>query len=150
MSGEETLLTRLRSAFDVVDPVPSAAYEAAVASLALRNADALLAELVADSLLADSAVRTGPATGPRLLTFTAGDLSIEVEVADHGVSRRLLGQLVPPQAAEIDVHWDGGTAKVSTDSLGRFSIESVPGGLVSLVCQVQDQVRPVATSWVSI
>ncbi|MQA01468.1 MAG: hypothetical protein GEV07_01645 [Streptosporangiales bacterium] len=150
MSGEEAVLARLGSAFDAVDPVPLAAYEAAVAGLALRDVDAELAELAADSVLADSGVRTRPATGPRLLTFTAGELSIEVEVADDGARRRLLGQLVPPQPAEIDVHWDGGASTVTTDQLGRFSVVSVPAGLVSMVCQLTDPARRVATSWVSI
>lgn len=150
MTTDEALLGGLAAAFETVDPVPLAAYRVAVDGLAWRDPDTALAELVADSLLTATAARSRPASGPRLLTFTVGQLSVEVEVAEVGDTRSLLGQLVPPQPADIDVHWPDGTTSVTADQLGRFSVESVPAGLVSLVCQLRDAPHRVATSWVTL
>lgn len=150
MTTEEAVLARLGSAFDTIDPVPLAAIEAAVASLSWRDPDTALAELVADSLTAASDVRTRPEAGPRLLTFESDSLTVEVEVADLGETRRLVGQLVPPQRAEVDVHSDTGATRVVADDLGRFTVDSVPGGLVSLVCHLSSPPTRVATSWLAV
>lgn len=150
MTTEEALLVRLGSVFETVDPVPFAAQEAAVQSLSWRDPDAALAELVLDSLTAPATIRTRPATGPRLLTFAAGELSIEVEVADLGDSCRLLGQVVPPQPAEVEVRWKGGHVSVVADELGRFSAGPVPRGPISLACSLSNRVHRVVTSWVTV
>src|SRR5690606_21125006 len=129
MTTEEALLTRLGSALDAVDPVPDAALAAAYESLSWHDPDAALAELVLDSLTASASVRARPDTGPRLLTFTAGELSIEVEVAGTGEHCRLVGQVVPPQPASVEVRWKGGSTDVTADELGRFSVDAVPRGM---------------------
>lgn len=150
MPTDQALLARLRSAFETVDPAPTDVVGLARASLSWRDADAALAELVADSLTDADLARTRRARGPRLLTFQADGLTIEIEVAEDGASRRLLGQLVPPSRAEVVVRWPGGHKRVDSDEIGRFSVSAVPAGQVSLSCTLEHATRPVATSWVSI
>lgn len=150
MTTDHALLAHLGSAFEILDPVPREAIESARGSLGWRNPDAALAELVADSLIDTAQVRTGRAPGPRLLTFEAGTLSIEVEVAEEGDRRRLLGQLVPPARADVVIRWLGGQISTQADEIGRFSASDVPAGQVSLSCTPERATEPVATSWVTI
>src|SRR5215204_6307751 len=83
------------------DPVPAALVGAARASFTWRTIDAELAELTSDSALDAAAVRSTRA--PRLLTFTAGETTLVVQVAPlaagQETERRLLGQLVAPRPA---------------------------------------------------
>lgn len=150
MTTDHALLAQLRTAFAAADPVPLDALEIARESLFWRDPDAALAGLVADSLTDTAPVRTRRAGGPRLLTFDADGLTIEIEVAEDGETRRLLGQLVPPSRAEVVVRWTNGETLVYADELGRFSASDIPAGQVSLSCSLEEATRPVATSWVSI
>jgi hypothetical protein len=145
---DDALLRELHVLFEDIDPVPPEVTAAAVASLTWRTIDAELAELVDDSVLSSSpGIRSSG--GPRLVTFEAPELSVVVEVAEIGSVRHLLGQLVPPQAGEVDIRHPSGSTTVQADELGRFTVEGVPGGPVSLVCRLGSG-RDVATSWVSV
>lgn len=147
MTNDDALLTQLRSALETVDPVPPEALALARASLAWRDPDAVLAELIADSLVEGSTVRARQDLGPRLLTFHADDLTIEIEVAKHGDTRRVLGQLVPAGRAEVTVRWTDGTMNVQADHIGRFSASGIPAGPVSFRCIPEGSTRAVSTSW---
>ncbi|MBO0827196.1 MAG: hypothetical protein J2P24_05380 [Streptosporangiales bacterium] len=150
MTIDQALLAQLRSAFESADPVPPEAVAIARSSLSWRDPDTALADLIADSLMDAAQVRTRRAGGPRLLTFEAAGLVIEVEVAEDGESRRLLGQLVPPSRAEVVVTWPNGQISVNADEIGRFSASDIPAGQVSLTCTLEDATVPVTTSWVNI
>lgn len=150
MTTDHALLARLGSTFDATDPVPQEVVALARTSLSWRDPDVALAELVADSLTDAALVRTRRAGGPRLLTFEAAGLTIEVEVAEDGGRRRLLGQLVPPSRAEIVVRWANGQRHVDADEIGRFSASGIPAGQVSLSCTLSQTAKPVTTSWVTI
>lgn len=150
MTTDHSLLARLRSTFETVDPVPPDALDVARTSLSWRDPDAALAELVADSLTDAASVRSRRAGGPRLVTFEADGLTIEVEVAEDGETRRLLGQLVPPSRAEVVVRWSNGHTSVNADEIGRFSASGIPAGLLSLTCTLEHATRAVATSWIRI
>lgn len=150
---DEALLRRLAQMFDE-DPLPSEAIELAKASFGLRTIDAELAALTADSYVdsAAFAVRAGgSADEPRLLTFEAGDLAVEVEARVTGAHRRLLGQLIPAAPARIEVRQAGApeTRSVHADDLGRFVIENVNPGPVSLTCHRPGR-RSVATEWTAL
>jgi hypothetical protein len=147
---DEGLLQELRAAARRLDPPPASVLEAARASLTWRTIDADLAALEFDSAVdaAATAVRSGE--GPRLLTFSAPGLSIEVEVSPIGPRRQLVGQLVPAQPARIDVRHAGGVSTVQADQLGRFGVDAVSAGPVSLRCHlggVPSSV-PVVTEWI--
>lgn len=150
MSTDHALFGQLRSIFEAADPVPPDAMEIARASLSWRDPDAALAKLIADSLTEATSVRTHRAGGPRLLTFQAVGLTIEVEVAENGEYRRLLGQLVPPSRAEVVVRCADGEIHVNADEIGRFSASRVPAGQVSVSCTLEHRTQPVTTSWVRI
>ncbi|MGH3321959.1 MAG: hypothetical protein ACRDN9_17660 [Streptosporangiaceae bacterium] len=150
--SDESLLDELRTVLAMIDPVPRQVDKAARASFDWRTIDVELAELVADSAVQPFAVVRTPApdAGPRLLTFEAPGLTIEVEVADEGDERRLIGQLVPPQVADVEVRWRGGSLRGNSDTIGRFIAAPVPAGPVSVACWLGDSPTPVVTSWVTI
>lgn len=147
---DEELLQELRAAARRFDPPPDSVLEAARASLTWRTIDAELAALEFDSVvdLATTAVRSSE--GPRLLTFAAPGLSIEVEVSPIGARRQLVGQLVPAQPARIDVRHAGGVTTVRADQLGRFGADAISAGPVSLRCHLGDDPSslPVVTEWI--
>lgn len=149
---DDELVAELRTLYEAIDPVPGHVVDAAEASLTWHTIDAELAELVADSAEAPLVgVRSHLSpTGSRLLTFEGHGLLVEVEVNSLGATRRLLGQLVPPRAAEIEVRWPGGSMVRSADEVGHFTADDVPPGPVSLMCRFTGTGAPVATSWVNI
>lgn len=148
--ADERLLGALRTVVGAADPVPTEVVEAAKASLTWRSIDAELAELAYDSLLDDGLlVGTRSESAPRSLTFEAAEVTVEVEVVDMGARRRLLGQLVPPRPADIQVRHSGGLIRVGADEVGRFTAAGVAPGPVSLRCRVAGaEAAPVETPWV--
>jgi GNAT superfamily N-acetyltransferase len=151
--ADRELLAHVREMFDEADPVPEFLLDAARATFSWRTIDAELAELTNDSLLEGAAVRA--ARVPRLLTFTADVATLVVEVAEHvrgaGIGRRLLGQILSPRPAEVDVRHAAGTLSVTADEFGRFRFEEVPPGPISLACRFGGATQPqLVTSWVTI
>jgi hypothetical protein len=143
------LLADIRDVYDQLDPVPPEVVAAARGALTWLTIDADLAELTADSLIDSAAVRSAGA--PRLVSFEADGLTVEVEVAETGDTRRLVGQLVPPGPAQVTVRSAGGEHTVEADELGCFAVEGIAPGPVSLLCRLPDSPdRPVVTSWISI
>src|SRR5205823_4361864 len=113
--NDERLLERLRMLFTRIDPVSPILLEHARMAFGWRTLEAEIAELSYDSL-ADremiAAVRDGgPAgSGPRLLGFdtdVTGDadsaLTVEVEVTVERGHACLVGQLMPPVPAMVQV-----------------------------------------------
>jgi hypothetical protein len=162
-AGPEELVLEeeLRALAARFEPVPDRLVQAAVDAYAWRTVDADLAELVFDSL-ADTKeaalVRGGQ--GERLLSFQASSLTIEIEVTAAGAARRLIGQLVPPQRADVQIRHRDEVVTIATDELGRFIADSLPAGPVSLRCAPPagapgaagpGQIQPtVVTDWVPI
>jgi hypothetical protein len=140
-------LIALCSAAERLDPMPHPVIAAGRAAWAWRRIDAELAELTYDSLLDDASLAgvCGVATGPRLVSFEAGDVTIEVEVASDRDHRRLVGQIVPPQCVSLTVRRLEGTSAVETDDLGRFHTE-VSAGPMSLRCELTLD-RAIETEW---
>jgi hypothetical protein len=141
------LLAKIREVYDELDPVPSQVLDAARGALTWLTVDAELAELTVDSLTETSAVRGN--AGARLVTFEAQSLTVEVEVTETGDTRRLVGQLVPPGPAQVSVRTGNSAQTVQADSLGRFTVEGIPAGPVSLLCR-QAESREIVTSWITI
>jgi hypothetical protein len=148
--ADAQLLDELRRAAGQVDPPPPAVVEAARSSFTWRTIDAELAALIFDSGVDRPATPLRGGEGPRLMTFSSSGLDIEVEVVDLGSRRQLVGQLVPPQAADIDVRHAGGTTTIQADQLGRFRADAIGAGPVSLRCRLAaaPSARPVVTEWV--
>ena len=155
--GEDAaLLQELRAAAERMDPAPARLEQAAKDSFTWRTIDAELAELA--ELAFDSGADQAQAamvrgqSEPRLLSFEASGLTIEVEVTETGPRRRrLVGQLVPPAPALVQVRHPGGTLDVDADDVGRFAAAGLEAGPVQLRCRpLAGAAPPVATEWVSI
>jgi hypothetical protein len=116
-----------------LEPVPDRLVQAALDAYAWRTIDAELAELAFDSLAdQDEAALVRGHQQERLLSFRASGLTIEVEVTAAGPARRLIGQLVPPQRAELEIRRQDGVVRIATDEFGRFVADRMPAGPVSL------------------
>ena len=80
----------------------------------------------------------------REVTFRTSGLVVELEVSVSGESRRLSGRLIPGQSAVVEIR---GVITVQADARGRFSVDAVPPGQVSIRCRLgaeSDQVRVAA------
>ncbi len=131
-----------------VDAPPAEVVTASKAAFAWRTVDAELAELAYDSWLDDrplAGVRR--AGGPRQLTFEAPGLTMEVELVD-GDARQMVGQVVPAGLEVVEVRHEEGSLTVPVDGLGRFVVERLPAGPVSLRCR-PDGGRIVDTDWIT-
>jgi hypothetical protein len=97
-----------------------------------------------------SALRGSPEW--RQLSFRASGLTIELEITGGGDDRRLVGQLIPRQAAVVEIRHAEGVTTVKADVLGRFSAEIVPLGQISLRCRLGADTdhSPVVTGWITI
>jgi hypothetical protein len=147
------LLAQIREVYDRLDPVPPEVLDAARGALRWLTLGAALAELTADSLAGFAAV--GSISRPRLVSFESAVLTVHVQIAGTGGSRRLAGQLVPPGAAHVTVRSPQAEHRaertVQADESGCFTADGVAPGPVSLLCRLVDSPdRPVATSWVAI
>ena len=160
--SDEALLAELGEALRTEREVPGALVEAGRATWTWRSVDAELAELTRAHLtydsLADDAALQGDDTGLlvglrseqsaalRALTFAADDLAIELEVTDGAV----LGQLVPPQAATIEVLTpDSARTEVAVDDVGWFTVRPVPTTRFRLTCRLASG-ESVVTDWISL
>lgn len=110
------------------------------------------ARLVPDPLPQAGAPAVRGAPEWRQLSFRASGLTIELEISGGGDYRRLLGQLIPRQAAVVEIRHAEGMTAVDADALGRFSAEIVPLGRISLRCRLgaETDQSPVMTGWIVI
>ncbi|MFK0121060.1 hypothetical protein [Streptomyces sp. NPDC090994] len=138
---DSLLEEELRQAAAILDPIPAELSRIAVEAFALRDLDAGLAELTFDSLVDALPVR-GETDPPRMLTFRAGDVSLDIEVSAEG----LFGQVMPPQPARIEVLSGLRTARsLAADDMGRFTGEAPPSGPFALRLRAGGEV--VVTEW---
>ena len=115
------------------EPVPAELVQAAVDAFGWRNIDAELAELVYDSLIdTDEASLVRGPPGQRLVSFAVAGITIDVEVSSAGPGRSVMGQIVPPQRATVDIRYRQDTVTVEADELGRFRSGPLPPGPASL------------------
>ncbi|MFB0619560.1 hypothetical protein [Streptomyces sp. AGS-58] len=138
----DTLLEEeLRLAAAVLDPVPAELLQSALDAYALHDLDARLAELTFDSLVDALPVR-GATDAPRMLTFRAGEVTVDVEVTADG----LIGQVLPPQPARIEVLGGPRAPRpVAADTLGRFTSDTPPAGPFALRLRTGAEV--IVTEW---
>jgi hypothetical protein len=118
---DHALLDELRTALDAADPVPDTVVSAAQSAFTWLTIDAELAALAEDSLLAGASVRS---------TATARSLTSD-------------------RPADLQILHRGGTLTLATDEHGRFRVEHVMSGPVSVRCVFTDDPdNPIITSWV--
>lgn len=152
-ADDEQLLAWLGALAAVVDPEPEELRELGRAAFAVRRLDSELAELVSDSALLGGLVRSA-GTGPRLLSFAAGELIIEVQVSEGPRGREVIGVVdglseaaVGVGDARVDLETaDARVLSAQLDELGRFTFDLAPAGLLRFRV-VAGQVD-VTTAWV--
>jgi hypothetical protein len=158
---DDELLTELGEALRAEREVPGALVEAGKALFTWRSVDAELAVLTQARLTYDSFVDDAALQGSELglvlqtrsetaalrsLTFAADELSIELEVTDDAI----LGQLVPPQPATVEVLApDQSRVDVPVDDVGWFTIRPVPATRFRLTCRTEGGTS-VVTDWISV
>jgi len=155
LDPDELLIAQLRSFFAEVDPVPPLVSETAKASLGWRRLDADLAELLSDSALEEEpfALSRGSEAPARAVTFSSGELTIDIEVHMDDPGRKLLGQLSPPAPATIEIQTMADEPfSAQADRLGRFRIRLPDGGPIRLRVLGADgrTGSPVETSWITV
>jgi hypothetical protein len=146
--NDDELMSGVRDAFEILDPVPADVLAAARASIAWRTPSAALAELTRDRTGRAAAGVRGAAG--RTLTFACPGSTVEIEVAEHGRHREITGRLVPSSAADVQVrHRDlpPGGITARAEPAGLFCVPGVPQGLVSLVFRLEDG-SSIVTSWI--
>jgi hypothetical protein len=150
MDADDKLLTQLGAVLRTVDPVPWQVTMAARSAIAWRTIDAELAALLEDSAIDHHLVGTrGSDSGWRALTFESPNgVTIEVEVVLDGGGRTILGQVVPGASTDVTVRLGTREVAASSDELGRFRLEDIPAGPISLRIDHPD--GPVETGWVTI
>ncbi|MFA1543979.1 hypothetical protein [Actinomadura monticuli] len=146
--NDDELMSGVRDAFEILDPVPAEVLAAARASIVWRTPSATLAELAHDRPGRAAAGVRGAAG--RTLTFACPGSTVEIEVAERGREREITGRLVPSAAAVVEVRHrdlppDGITARA--EPAGLFCVPRVPEGLVSLVFRLADG-SSIVTSWI--
>lgn len=129
-NNEERLIEALSQALAATDPIPGHVVEAAREAIFWQTIDAELAELVFDSST-ELLLSVRGADLVRQVTFRSPGVEIEVMVTDEG-NRRVVGQLVPPQVALVELRFGKHVLTTSTDSLGRFTFADVQPGSVQL------------------
>ena len=141
---DDVLCRELGSLLVRSDPMPASITAAARGAFAWRTVDAELAVLRSDSLLeATGGVRGG---ADRQLTVESGSISVEIDVLDGG--RRIVGQVVPPQAGAIDLEGPHTRSATATDAYGQFSLD-VGNGPARLRFSAADG-SSVVTDWVTL
>ena len=145
---DEVLLAALRQAINNRQAVPPEWVAAAKNAFTWRNIDAELALLTYDSTQASAsaAATRAESASIRALTFSSPRLTIELEVTEDS----LLGQVVPAQAAVIEVETrDGAQTSVASDEIGCFSVHPIPVGSFRLRCRTTGS-GDVLTGWITL
>lgn len=140
------LLEDLAVAWREVAPVAASLTTRAHAAYSWRTVDEdlLLACLHFDSAVQPVTTRAA-AEGPRILVFSSTPLTMELQVLPD----QLVGQLIPPAAAEIVVESaSGGTVQVSSDERGFFLVAPLPPSPLRLRCDTAT--GRLVTDWVSL
>lgn len=149
---DELLLTELRRVAALLDPMPDRLVRAGRESLTWLSVDAELAALLSDSSVEDErAALVRSAAGVRAVAFESSALSIEVDILVEGSRRTLVGQLVPPAAATVELQSAELRTSVDADEHGMFRIEGVPEGQLRLrVTGHPAADAPIETSWITV
>ena len=150
--AHEALLSDLRRLALRVEPAPVPLILTARETLTWRRIDAELAELLSDSILDDAGLELVRSEGgQRSLSFEATNLTIDLEIIGIGARKTMIGQLVPPSTAVVEVHANAFNVTATADELGRFRVEGIPSGQVRLrLSDHPSTTRPVETSWIGI
>ena len=148
---EERLLTEVTGVLRRTERVPAAVLAAARDAYRWRRVASAIAELEFDSAVDDDDLaRVRDGGSERRLRFRVADRVAEVAVIDGG--RRMVGRVDPPFGGSMVLRSpSGSTVNVEIDDLGRFIVEPLPRGAISLRHVPSDTaMADFETEWVTI
>jgi len=147
MSDDE-LLDRLRRAATEADPPPAHVVDAARGAFAWASAEGDLLDLRFDSSVDSAAAATRAAGGPRVLRFASQGCTAELELTGEG-PWAVVGQVDPAAQGVVELRTSGGELSAPLDDLGRFTLDGVPPGPLSLSWSTEGG-RRLRTAWVGL
>lgn len=145
---DDELAARIGRILAITDPVPATVVAAARASGSWRGVDAELAVLMYDSVFDRDELAGVRGGGPRLLTFTSPDLTVELEVRSAG--RGVVGQVDGPSAGRVEMCRRGASVPLETDPSGHFVSEASVSGPISIRVTDETTGTVTQTEWVVI
>ena len=147
---DDSFVRELAAVMARAEPVPAHVLDQAKAAYAWRDISASIALLEYDSLLDDDGLaRVRSAGSERTLLFRCDETVVRVAVVDGG--RRLVGHISPARYDRVEVRQGDDVALASVDGSGRFLVEDVAAGSLSLRCRPADRGAPVVeTEWVTV
>ena len=117
------------------DAPPAGLLAAARAAFSWRTLDTDLCRPSYDSLLDETLSPVRGGQDARLLHFESGTIALDLEVTTEGDGRTLVGQVTPATTTELTVRHGGAVeTAVTSDGLGRFVLEGVRSGPLSIRC----------------
>jgi hypothetical protein len=146
--SDDELLDHLRRAAAEADPPPEHVLQAARGAFAWAGAEGELLDLRFDSSVDSSAAATRAAGGPRVLRFGSPGCTAELELTGEG-PWAVVGQLDPAGVGEVGLRTRGGDLRAPLDDIGRFTVDGVAPGPVSLHWTTADG-RRLRTAWVGL
>ncbi|MCB0873607.1 MAG: hypothetical protein H6531_00535 [Actinobacteria bacterium] len=150
--ADRRLLDEIGEMLRVADPVPDHVRLAARSAVAWRRMNEGIAELLHDSAsdAAEAAMAVRGTQHIRALSFQSSDgVLLELEITGQPVGHIVIGQIVPESEAIVTVRVGETERTAAADALGRFRIDDVPSGPMSVHCQLPDG-RTIVTSWTSL
>jgi hypothetical protein len=150
-TNDERFESHLRAVTSEADAVPEHVVADAKALFALRDLDAELAQLVADSLVDEPAVLTRALIADvRMLSFLCGDVTIELDVDTDPVTGRVsLHGAAVGVAGDVVVVLTGHRVVSPLDQDGHFDLQLPTGGPLRLELTKPDGGR-VTTPWITV
>lgn len=130
VASDDALLEQLRRVLAAVDPVPDSVVRLAQAAYEMRDLEAQLAAVVADTATGAGdlvLVRTSGLV-PRRLSFEVGETALDLELLPTRAGVRLRGLLVGAAQGRVVVEQTDGAVEVEVDELGRFETDDLPPG----------------------
>lgn len=140
---DESILAGVRELWEAADPMPPGLIDQIQFAIDLDTSlDLEVSRMIETQELA--AARTDELT--RLVTFQSDSLSIMITIEPRvDGTARIDGWLTPGGCHEIELRCPARPMTTSSDDAGRFSLESVPTGIVQLIVHLKGDSRRIIT-----
>jgi hypothetical protein len=148
--GDEELLDWLGTVINEVDPMPEALLASARAAFGLRRLDAELAELVRDTAeeRRGGLIAVRGEGDPRLISFEAGQITVELQIIERGGLRDLVAQITGVDVGSAEVETPSSRYAAELEG-SLISVDGVPAGHLRIHVRTVPG-RDLVTSWVRV
>jgi len=140
--SDETMLRILREALD--EEPPAGAVAVALGAPDLVRLREELADLEYDSLIDDALLVRSSDQHWRSASFSFGDATLDIEILDD--ERTVVGLLLPPEPAEVEIRQFDANYLVNTDDSGRFRCVIAPG---PVQLRIRRHEAEIVTAWLT-